>query len=104
MGGHVEWGEKIADAVAREVMEEVGLKVQFVRIIDVAEFVLDPDFHDKKHMIALQSECKVVGDPTPKIDNDEIQEVRWFSLADAIALPNILPATQHTLRKMLPNA
>ena len=101
MGGHIEWGETMADAAEREAMEEVGLKVKFVRVIEVAEFVFDLNFHERKHFIGMQSECKVVGDPTPKIDNDEIQEARWFPLKEAAELPDTLPISQHTLRKML---
>lgn len=101
MGGHIEWGESIAGACARESKEEVGLDVKFVRVIEVAEFIFSPDFHDKEHFIGLQSECKVIGDQTPKIDNDEIQEARWFSLADAAKLDNILPVTEKTIQKLI---
>jgi nucleoside triphosphatase len=100
MGGHIEWGESISDACIREVKEEVGLNVEFSRIIEVAEFIFDPSFHEQKHFVALQSECHVVGDSDPKIDNDEIQEARWFSLSDAINLDNILPQTRQTLQKL----
>ena len=101
MGGHVEWGETIASAVVREVKEEVGLEVAFTKVVEVAEFVLDPSFHDKKHMIALQSECHVVGDATPKIDNNEIQEAKYFSLEDAVKLPDILDVTRKTIQKII---
>jgi nucleoside triphosphatase len=101
MGGHVEWGETIAEAVAREAKEEVGLEVKFTKVIEVVEFVFDPGFHDKKHMIALQSECHVVGDLTPKIDNNEIQEAKYFSLTDAIELPDILDVTKKTIQKII---
>lgn len=101
MGGHIEWGESIAQAVEREVKEEVGLEVKFVRVIEVAEFIFSPFFHDKKHFVGMQCECKVVGDSTPKIDNDEIQEARWFPLTEASKLANILPVTQQTIHKIL---
>ena len=101
MGGHIEWGESIAQAAAREVKEEVGLTVKFIRVIEVAEFIFDPSFHDHKHFVGLQSECHVVGDPTPTIDNDEIQEARWFKLSDAVKLANLLPVTQQTIQKLL---
>ncbi len=101
MGGHIEWGETIADAVKGEVTEELKLDVIFDRVIEVVEFVFDPSFHSKKHFIALQSECHVVGNIVPTIDNDEIQEARWFPLADAVKLPDILPVTRETVRKLI---
>ena len=52
-------------------------------------------------MVALQSECQVIGSETPTIDNNEIQEARWFPLAEAIELPDILPVTRETIRKLL---
>jgi len=100
MGGHIEWGEQIADAVAREVKEELGLVVKFGRVIEVVEFINDPAFHQSKHFVALQCECHIVGDDKPTIDNNEIQEAKWFSLRDALLLPNLLPATQNTIRKL----
>lgn len=101
MGGHIELGESIASACERETLEEVGLEVKFTKVIEVAEFVFDPNFHDQKHFIALQSLCQLVGDPNPKIDNDEIQEGRWLPLTEALKLPNILPVTSTTIQKII---
>lgn len=101
MGGHVEWGETIAEAAVREVKEEIGLKVEFKRVIEVVEFVFDPGFHDKRHMIALQSECHVLGDTALVIDNDEIQEAKYFSLNDAVKLDDILDVTKKTIQKII---
>ncbi len=101
MGGHVEWGESIADACTRECKEEVGIDVRFVRAIETVEFIFDPNFHDKKHMVGIQSECRVIGDDTPKIDNDEIQEAKYFGLEDAIKLDNILDVTRQTIKKII---
>ncbi len=101
MGGHIEWGETIAAAAEREAMEEVGLKVKFIRVIKPVEFIFSPDFHEQKHFIGLQSECHLIGNPTPKIDHDEIQEARWFTLAEATKMSDILPITQKTIQKIL---
>lgn len=100
MGGHIELGETIAQTAVREVKEEVGLDVQFVRVIQTVEFVYDPAFHDHKHFIGMQSECKLIGDSTTQIDNDEIQEARWFPLSEAVNLPDVLPVTHNTLLKL----
>jgi len=101
MGGHIEWGESIARAVEREVMEEVGLKVKFIRVIKPEEFIFSPDFHDQKHFIGLQCECHLTGKDIPTIDHEEIQEARWFSLSDAVKLKNLLPVTRDTIHKIL---
>jgi len=101
MGGHIEWGESIAGAAEREAMEEVGLEVKFVRVIEVAEFIFSPDFHDQKHFVGLQSECRVIDESNPKIDNDEIQEARWFPLDKAAKLDNILDVTKTTIQKLI---
>lgn len=101
MGGHIEWGESIAEAAVREVQEELNMKVKFVRVIEVVEFIFDQSFHDRKHFVGLQSECQVIGSNIPTIDNDEIQEARWFSLSQAVKLTNILPVTQKTIQKIL---
>ncbi len=101
MGGHIEWGEKIAEAVVREVKEELGLTVKFERVIETAEFVLDPSFHAQKHFVALQCMCHVVGDTNPILDQDEIQEAKWFSINDALHLENLLPITKATIQKII---
>src|SRR3989339_267128 len=68
MGGHIELGETIAQTAEREVKEEVGLTVRFDRVLEVAEFVYDPAFHEHKHFVGLQSLCHLVGDGTPHLD------------------------------------
>lgn len=104
MGGHIEWGETIAEAVKREVQEELQLEVVFDRVIEVVEFVFDPGFHEKKHMVALQSQCHIVGSESATIDNKEIQEARWFPLSDAVNLVDILPVTKNTITKIINQA
>lgn len=101
MGGHIELGESIAETAKREVKEEVGLNIEFVRVIETVEFIYDPRFAGHKHFIGMQSECKLIGDPTPQIDNDEIQEARWFPLSEAVNLSDVLPVTHNTITKLL---
>lgn len=101
MSGHIEWGETIANACEREAKEEVGIDIKFIRVIEVVEFVFDPNFHDKKHFIGLQSECRLIEDQDPILDDDEIQESRWFNLSEAVKLDNILLVTRNAITKII---
>lgn len=101
MGGHIEIGESIASAVIREVKEEVGLDVKYVRVIRVVEFINNPAFHTPKHLVGLQCECRLATDQIPVLDNDEIQEARWFSLDEAVQLPDLLDITRETIKDLL---
>lgn len=37
IGGHVEFGERAEDAMRREVMEEVGVEIEQLRLLDILE-------------------------------------------------------------------
>jgi len=50
-GGHVELGERLEDALRREILEETGLKIRDIEFLCVQEFVYDPAFWRKRHFI-----------------------------------------------------
>ncbi|HTE58152.1 MAG TPA: NUDIX hydrolase [Verrucomicrobiae bacterium] len=73
IGGYVEWGEKLEEALVREVFEETGLKVTSWRIINVYS---DPARHPQQAVnVAYVAETQ--GDPRP---GDDIEEVKWVPL------------------------
>ncbi len=76
-GGHIEVGESMADAVRREVKEEVGLDVEVVEILLVQEAIFAPEFYKKKHFIFIDFYCKSK-DQQVKLDHDEIQDYIWI--------------------------
>lgn len=77
-GGLVELGERVKDAVVREVEEEVGLKVEVERLIDVVDnIVRDEDGRIKYHYIIAD----YLTHPTSGElkGNPEVIELRWVS-------------------------
>ena len=80
-GGKIEPGESPADALVREIREELGCEVDVVRVVDVA-FDVYPTFD--LYMLLYQCAIKH-GVPTPV----QVNAVQWFPLnqVPALAMP-----------------
>jgi ADP-ribose pyrophosphatase YjhB (NUDIX family) len=85
-GGGLEPGERLDQAVVREVREETGLEVEPTALIGVYS---DPDYsfaypngHQVQPIIAF-FECHVVGGALQP-DGDEILEARYFGPQDEL--------------------
>lgn len=77
-GGHIEYGEKIKDALKREILEETNLKVYDIKLLSINENILDNEFHQDKHFIFLDFICK---SKSSKVSlNDEAQSFKWVDL------------------------
>jgi len=73
-GGHIDFGESIADCAKREVKEEIGIEIKNLKVAGLTE-----DFFkkEKKHYITiwLISDWK---SGKPKICNKEMSKINWF--------------------------
>ena len=78
-GGHVEGGERLADAAAREVHEETGLAATGLRRIDIAE-VITGEFHYV--LVVFAGDAR--GNPVAASD---ASEARWVEADDIAGLP-----------------
>ena len=74
-GGYVDWNETTEEAVAREVMEETGLKVISTKLIDVYS---SPDRHPKQ-VINIAYAVETSGEPMAA---DDALEFKWFPIAE----------------------
>lgn len=83
-GGHVELGESIEEATQREVKEEIGIEVKDVMVFAVYDCIYPKQFFKKKHFVFLECNCKLKKVSNIKLDEDEIQEVRWFTIHEAL--------------------
>ncbi len=84
IGGHIESGEMIEDALRREIKEETKLDVYDIEFLNIQEAIYDPVFHEKKHFIFLDFWCRT---KQKKVTlNDEAQEYGWYSIDEAMKL------------------
>lgn len=71
VAGFTEIGEPLEDTVRREVMEEVGLRVKNLRF-----YKSQPWSFSDTLLVGFWAE--VDGDPTIRVDHEELKEARWF--------------------------
>lgn len=84
VGGHVENGESPADALARELHEEIGIRSPKPQ--PLATFIYQGAVGE-----SVRTHLFLVDDwlGTPALQNDEHAELRWYPPMAAAKLPNL---------------
>ena len=95
IGGHIELGETIEQAIRREVKEETNLNVFDIQFLGVQEFIFGEEFHKKRHFIFLDHFCKTK-DTDIILDGTEGIEYVWVTTDESLALP-LNPYTKNTI-------
>src|SRR3990167_4213394 len=70
-GGHIEPGEKIDEAIVREVEEEIGLRLKSVGVISFGELIGPKDFARPAHFIYFDILC-ITATKNVRLDNKEL--------------------------------
>ena len=100
-GGGIDEGEKMDEALHREIWEEVGLKLTDIEPLsffdDEREKFLPGDKREKQYLIYLNFLCKVEDDKVTI--NDEFEEYAWVK-PTLLNEYDLNEATKHTFRKM----
>jgi 8-oxo-dGTP pyrophosphatase MutT (NUDIX family) len=98
-GGAVDPGERPAEAVRRECLEEAGIIVEPIRIAGVfggPEYRITYSNGDDAGWVVTVFEARIVaGEPSPS--DDETQAVGWFTAKEIEAL-ELAPSMRETLR------
>lgn len=96
-GGHIELGEKMEDALRREILEETGLSIYNIELISLKESIYSDTFYEKKHFIFIDYLCKT--NSSKVVLNDEADEYEWVDL-DQIEFYDLGGFTKELLMKL----
>jgi nucleoside triphosphatase len=84
-GGHIELGEGVEQAAAREALEETGLEVHDLRFLCWQEFIYDPSFWKRRHFIFFDYAC--TSESSDVHLNNEAEAFTWVEPRRALNLP-----------------
>lgn len=94
-GGHVDDEELIQSAVAREVYEETGIKVEFSSIVSLGHFY--PHQFNKSNLYIL-CKAKALSQIIDIKDTEEIIDAKWMDVDEFLNNPDGFPYNQHIVR------
>ncbi len=92
-GGGIDFGERLEDGLRREIFEEVGLKVEPVKMVGSWKFVLPSKRVEgvQVHILCVGYQCRLTEDGEPAIDlssnpadSEEIFGFDWLTKADVL--------------------
>lgn len=97
-GGLVELGERVVDALIREVKEETGLDVATDQVAEVFERITpDAQGRIEYHYVMVDYLCRVTGGRLQS--GDDAQQVQWFArhqLPQLLLTPGTLDVIERT--------
>ena len=77
-GGSVEFGETLAQATEREILEEYGAEIEIIEQFPAADHLIPAE---KQHWVATTFLARFKTGQTPKImEPDKCDEIGWFAL------------------------
>ncbi len=97
-GGHVEYGETLAEAVIRETKEETGLEIEPIKIISFGEMIEPPEFYKPYHLIYFHFLSRIKAGRI-ELDQKELVGYEWLDLRVALKRKDVL--AKGTLKKFI---
>jgi ADP-ribose pyrophosphatase YjhB (NUDIX family) len=86
-GGHVEYGETVAEALVREMEEETNLTPTSYRLLRVGERIRPPLYKDGRHHLVYLDFLVDGWRGELQLDGEEVNEGIWLAPEAALDLP-----------------
>jgi 8-oxo-dGTP diphosphatase len=94
-GGHVEFGESLADAARREVWEECQLRVEGIRLLSVGTYMWDDD----KHYVDVDVVCEAPEGEPVNTEPESCAGWGWYAL-DQLPSP-LFVVTENMIQSLI---
>lgn len=75
-GGSVEFGERLADALRREMLEEYGIQIEVGELLDVVDHIL-PD--EGQHWVSPTYLCRILSGEPRILEPEKCSQIGWFA-------------------------
>ena len=87
-GGKTKLGETSEAALRRELREETNLEIEDIRFVLVQDCIHSKEFYRDAHFVLLNYTCRCARGTEADVQlNEEAQEFRWLTPAQALDLP-----------------
>ena len=98
-GGHIEYGERMIDAVQRELKEEIGMVPERIEFLNAGDAVFPEYFHRKAHFIFLNF-IGWVQDASPiTLCEREFSDHLWVSPHEALGSVPIVESVRAVIEE-----
>jgi ADP-ribose pyrophosphatase len=95
-GGGVEFGERVENAVKREIKEELGVDIEIIKFLGFTDSIME---NDKQHWISFNYLAKIKGGELENLEPEKHEEIKWFGID---SLPdNVNQYTKESIKEYL---
>jgi len=75
-GGTVEFGEKIEDAIRREIKEELNIEIELIKFLGFTNHIIK---EENQHWLSISYLAKIIKGVPKNLEPDKHDEIGWFA-------------------------